>query len=270
MSNVYSILIADDEMIMIQGITKILNEIGARYELIGTAHNGQAALKLLEELQPDILIADIRMPVMDGLELIKRAGKLAHIPQVIITSGYDEFKYAQRAISLGVSEYLLKPITKAKLESTLNTLADNLDRQADKWDGKAFPTIGRWKKELASNDFVSEIEAYLRTSYSLQFTLEEIARRFHITPAYLTRIFKRAYGMPPLAFLTSVRIEKSKQLIASHPALGFRTIAELVGYPDANYFSKLFKKSTGLTLPEYKESIRDDYPQNIQTDMGKL
>ena len=259
MKKVYKVLIAEDEKFLLQGLTKYMDEIGDRFQVVGTAYNGKIALEMLKELRPDILIADIRMPVLDGLELIKQANLLERPPHTIITSGYDDFRLAQTAIKLGVSDYLLKPITKNNLENTLNTLANKLDILMDKSELEAFETLeaaGGLKEKSVTYGLASEIEEYLRSRFSSQFTLEELARRYHITPAYLSRIFKKAYDMPPLAYLTIIRIEKSKQLIASRPDLGFRVIAELVGYPDAHYFSKLFKKTTGMTLSEYKESIQ--------------
>lgn len=114
------VLLVDDEMYVRKGLYELINWIDLNMEIIGEAENGAEALNLIECLQPDVIITDIRMPILDGLELIRAVEKMPHLePVFIIISGYHDFKYAQQAIRYGVHDYILKPIDDEELTATL-------------------------------------------------------------------------------------------------------------------------------------------------------
>ena len=106
------VIIADDEKLICRLVQALADWDSLGMEVAGTAENGLEALQLVEALEPDILITDIRMPGCDGLELIRRAKELRPQLEVVIISGYAHFEYAQSAIQFGVGNYLLKPIKK--------------------------------------------------------------------------------------------------------------------------------------------------------------
>lgn len=118
------VVIADDEVKVCQLIRGIIDWRSIDMEIVGVAHNGIEALELIETLQPDLIITDIRMPGYDGLEMIARGKQLKKDMDFIIISGYNHFEYAQSAIKYGVSDYLLKPIKKSELLDTLNKMRE--------------------------------------------------------------------------------------------------------------------------------------------------
>lgn len=120
------VFVVDDEDMIREGIRNALEKDASRFVLAGEAPDGEMALPLLQELKPDVLITDIRMPFMDGLELAEHVRRTMPWMRVIILSGHDEFRYAQRAIGLGVEDYLLKPITSEKLLDTLTKVARDI------------------------------------------------------------------------------------------------------------------------------------------------
>jgi two-component system response regulator YesN len=124
----YKIMIVDDEEIVRRSIVNIINWNDIGFELPTQACDGVEALALALQLKPDIIIADIKMPNMDGLELASKVKELLPETQVIIFSGHDEFKYAQESISLGVLDYILKPIGSIKLTTKLKEIRDKLDQ----------------------------------------------------------------------------------------------------------------------------------------------
>ena len=125
----YKILIAEDESEMRNLLVKYIKREEPDLEVVGSAVNGKEALSLTEEIRPDIVITDISMPVMDGLEFLSEALK-RNIPlKAVIISGYDEFEYARKAIALGVSNYLLKPFDPFELKDVLEKIKAELDRQ---------------------------------------------------------------------------------------------------------------------------------------------
>ncbi len=125
----YSIVIADDEAYVMELLAKQLNQEGTLYHVAGKAENGRQALEMVKELKPDILLTDICMPIMDGLELISELQKLQIKVKTVIISGYDDFSYAKQAMSLGVTDYLLKPFSREEMFEVLDKIREDLDHQ---------------------------------------------------------------------------------------------------------------------------------------------
>ena len=123
------LLIVDDEPLVQIGIKSMINWADLGVEICGTAMNGEAALKLIEEYSPEIVITDIKMPFMDGLTLAKVAKKEIPGLKVVILSGYDDFNYAKQAINIGVEDYLLKPITKNALIERLTEIRSRYEHE---------------------------------------------------------------------------------------------------------------------------------------------
>lgn len=125
----YKLLIIEDEDIIRHGLVKIIQKTGFNLMPIEEAANGVEALELIQIHQPDIVITDLKMPKMDGLEFLQRLRELQIKAPVIILSGYEEFNYAQKAIRYGVVEYLLKPVNKADLHKVLSLIIDRLNQE---------------------------------------------------------------------------------------------------------------------------------------------
>lgn len=123
----HSVLLVDDEVFARKGLKKLIDWEAYGFQVLGEADNGEDALLLIEELKPDLVITDIRMPVLDGLSLIRACmdRKMA-VPEFIIISGYDDFSYAQQAVRFGVHDFILKPIDEGLLQSALANLATQL------------------------------------------------------------------------------------------------------------------------------------------------
>lgn len=125
----YKVVFVEDEVVTREGIRDHVDWTGFGFELCGEASDGEMALQLLQTTAPDLLITDIRMPFMDGLQLCKIVRERLPWVKIVILSGHDEFEYAQEAIKLGVTEYLLKPVTVADLHAALQKIAGQLDRE---------------------------------------------------------------------------------------------------------------------------------------------
>lgn len=125
----YRVLLADDEEEIRAGISRKIDWSSLGFALVGEAENGQEALELAEQLRPDVVLTDIKMPFMDGLELCRRLKQSLPAAKLVVFSGFDDFEYARQAIGMDVSEYILKPINAPELMDVLNKLKDQLDRQ---------------------------------------------------------------------------------------------------------------------------------------------
>ena len=125
----YRVLLADDEEEIRTGISRKIDWPRLGFSLVGEAGNGEEALELAEQLRPDVVLTDIKMPFMDGLELCRRLRQSLPAAKLVVFSGFDDFEYARQAVSMGVSEYILKPINAPELTAVLTKLREQLDRQ---------------------------------------------------------------------------------------------------------------------------------------------
>ncbi len=128
----YKVFFVDDEAAMRAGLRNNMNWETSGFALAGEAPDGEMALSLMQDIIPDILITDVKMPFMDGIELARRTRKTMPWVKIIILSGHDEFEYARQAITIGVEEYLVKPVTSAKLFETLNRVAAEIEEEKEK------------------------------------------------------------------------------------------------------------------------------------------
>ena len=127
----YKVLLVDDEAEVIEVIEQRIQWDDLGFTVVGNATNGVKALELVEKLQPDVVITDIKMPYMDGLELSRRLNRDFQNIHIIIFTGFDEFEYAKEAVHLEVEEYMLKPINATELSDCLKRLKDTLDRERE-------------------------------------------------------------------------------------------------------------------------------------------
>ena len=127
----YSVLLVDDEEDVIQIIMKKMDWESMGFQIAGSAHNGVEALEMAEELQPDVVMTDIKMPYMDGLTLSRKLKELYRTVKIIIFSGFDEFEYAKEAIQIEVEEYILKPIDAGNLKEVFGRIREKIDREMD-------------------------------------------------------------------------------------------------------------------------------------------
>lgn len=112
----YTVIVAEDEELLLNNLVQKIQKADPDFQIVGTAQTGDQALALVEKLQPDLIITDIRMPVMDGIALLTRVRSQFPYIRFIITSGFSDFEYAKKAITLKVSDYLLKPIDPDELK----------------------------------------------------------------------------------------------------------------------------------------------------------
>lgn len=243
-------VVAEDEERMRDYLARKTAELDPAFECAGTAADGEEAVELVERHLPDLLITDIKMPVLGGLELVERIRRTNPELRILIVSGYSEFEYARQAIELGVDDYILKPIDLEKLREVLRRVRIRLDASAGAVDADfGLDRIGARETELAKS-----VEVYLQENYRRPYSLERLASTFGCKPAYLLRLYRKVTGRTPTQDLIRLRIEKAKRLLVGHPHIEIKQVSAAVGYDDALYFSRLFKKETGLNPSAFKES----------------
>lgn len=120
------IVIIEDEIRIREGLVKLISKLENSYEIIGSAENGKAGYELVRQVKPDLVITDIKMPEMDGLEMLCCLYEEGNMPKTIVLSAYSEFEYARKAMRLGIKEYLLKPIVIGDLSAALHRVEEEI------------------------------------------------------------------------------------------------------------------------------------------------
>ncbi|HET6449758.1 MAG TPA: response regulator [Spirochaetia bacterium] len=243
-------VVAEDEERMREYLARKTRELDPAFECVGTAADGEEAVELVERHLPELLITDIKMPVLGGLELVERIRRTNPELRILIVSGYSEFEYARRAIELGVDDYLLKPVAVEKLREVLRRIRIRLEASAGSVDVEfGMDRIGARETELAK-----EVECYLQENYRRPYSLERLASSFGCKPAYLLRLYRKVTGRTPTQDLIHLRVEKAKRLLVGHPHIEVKQVAAAVGYEDPLYFSRLFRRETGIAPSAFRES----------------
>ncbi len=252
---VYTVVVAEDEELILNSIVKKICSPGTGFKVIGTAQDGKAALELIDRLSPDLLITDIMMPVMNGLELASSVySRHPHIEKIIIT-GFDEFKYAQQALRFEVRDYLLKPIRYETLMETLNKIRIRLDARDNELRMHKLKLAG--SQSYSPEEITNMVELYIKENYMQEINFDLIAQNFNFNASYLSKIFTKYTGENPSKYLISLRINKAKHLLLTQKDLSIKVVGELVGYPNQYHFSHIFKTLTGKSPVHYRDSSGD-------------
>lgn len=245
----FTYLVAEDEDRMRDYLVRKVAELDPHLESVGSAADGEETIELVESRLPDLLLTDIKMPVLGGLELVQKIRTTNPDLRIVIISGYSEFEYARRAIELGVDEYLLKPVDLDGLREVLRRIRIKLESMAGQVDSEFGLGIPAGEVEL-----VKAVTLYLQENYRHPYSLERLASTFGCKVAYLLRLYSKATGSTPTRDLIRLRVEKAKRLLVGHPHLEVKQIAAAVGYDDPLYFSRLFKRETGFNPTGFKDS----------------
>ena len=189
---------------------------------------------------------------MSGLELIEKVRNHYPFIHVIITSGFSDFEYAKSAIHFQVKEYLLKPIDIGELYEALKTIRIGLDEEQTVYSA-AFSMIAA---QSTPKEIADDLKNFILEHFSEDINLNLIANAINYSPSYLSRVFCQFYEMTPSQYLINLRIYQAKHDLAYRPELSIRQIGEAVGYPDQGYFSRIFKKKTGMSPMRYRNISR--------------
>ena len=245
----YRVMIIDDEKALRSLLKASVNWKEMGLEIAGEAASGIEAINTIDKFHPDIIFVDIRMPFMDGIEFSKIALKRYPGVKIIILTAFDEFEYAKQCIGLGITDYLLKPIVRADIQSACKKAIHELDSQpirAEQSSPKDMPSDMDQRHGSADQSTYCFTIIIDRITYILNLTA--IAQEFGYNPSYLSRRFKADCGQNISDYITTCRMEKAKKCLASR-MLMYMTAKE-VGIPDPNYFGKCFKKYTGSSYSE--------------------
>ncbi len=278
-----SILVADDEFIERKVLEKKIKRMFPEENVLAAA-NGREVLSLYAQYHPIVLVLDIRMPGVDGLEAARQIREEDPSCSIIFLTAFDEFSYARKAISVRAMDYLLKPCEDGELEASVSEgiraaketariirsagLRDgqgrsdrsvaSLDKERDA-GGQMEPQLSRGngasdEKEAGEvpGGEQKEMLSCIEENFMKELSVQDMASRFGYNDAYFCRIFKQLFGKSFVTYLTDFRIGKAKELMEQSDD-SVKDIARAVGYEDSNYFAKVFRRVTGMSPSAYRE-----------------
>lgn len=240
------IIVVEDEQRSREGLCRLLQSLQGKHELIACASNGQVALDQILQMKPDVVFTDIKMPVMDGMSLIAAVRAHGMNTEFIVISGFADFEFARRSISLGVTEYLLKPVTQEEVENALAKVQNRLGGIVSGRSSRG----GLREKYPGAHPAVLRALDIIENGYAGKISQRDLADELEISAEYFSYLFSKEIGMTFSEFLRRFRIDKAKELYASR-SCPRQEVPYAVGYSDAKYFAQVFRAVTGESPAEY-------------------
>lgn len=249
--NMYRLLIVDDEVGIRNGLANFFPWAKLGFQVVGQARNGEQALRMIKEDEEpiDVVITDIKMPVMDGLKLIEQLKKCDFPGKIIFLSAYNEFEYARRGLQLGVYDYILKPTDYRKIAELFERLKKELDSDCGNekygaeslYDKTGFDYKGK---------IIKEVKEYVKKNYA-EIKLADAAAHVNLSSSYLSVLFSAEAGMSFSEYVQMVRLQEAARLLAETYSKIYE-ISERVGYNNSKNFTRAFRKFYGMSPRDYR------------------
>lgn len=237
------VLLVDDEIMIREGFKKLFDWEAHECVVVGEAADGMEAITKIDKEQPDIVIMDINIPIINGLKVIQLSRVKYPSMAFVIVSGYDDFSYCREALRLQITDYILKPVNYEEFGSCIDLLKISLYNN----EVKEKPVV---KKERV----ITGITKYMQEHLSEDVSLHILSEEFHLNSQYISQLFKNEIGVNFLTYLTNIRMEHAKKLLLS-TSLSIAEVSEQSGYGDYRVFTKVFKKSEGITPSQYRRDF---------------
>lgn len=269
--NLYRVVLVEDEDLIRKGLRFLIPWIEYGCQVVGEACNGAEGVREIIRLQADLVITDVRMPLLDGLGMLEKLQR--EHPSLrfstLILSSYDEFEYAQTAIKLGVDEYLLKPIREEEMRAAIARILAKKQAQ----QRLEFPyewgllreqlfaqlplQLQEERSEGSSIPDVQEIVAYVHEHACEKLRADQVSQRFYRSPSRFQTEFKAQTGYPFNEYLNRYRIALALQCMKETEA-PLQEIARRVGFEDSKYFTRVFRKFLGKSPRQVREELRGE------------
>lgn len=237
------VLLVDDEIMIREGFKKLFDWEAHECVIVGEAADGMEAITKIDKEQPDIVIMDINIPIINGLKVIQLSRVKYPSMAFVIVSGYDDFSYCREALRLQITDYILKPVNCEEFGSCIDRLKISLYNN----EVKEKPVV---KKERV----ITGITKYMQEHLSEDVSLHILSEEFHLNSQYISQLFRNEIGVNFLTYLTNIRMEHAKKLLLSS-SLSIAEVSEQSGYGDYRVFTKVFKKSEGITPSQYRRDF---------------
>lgn len=248
------ILIADDEQMERDNLSDIIRWNFEHQAEVRVAENGRAAVDAACLWGADLVLMDIEMPGMNGLDAARVILEQRPQCRIIFVTAYSLFSYAQEALRLGARDYILKPAEEKQVVEAVRRGIDQVEAQ------QKLEHLARQQTDPAqlheeptdkTGRLMQQVRQYLERNYMYDISQESVSDILNFSPPYFSKLFKQHFGVTFVEYLTELRIHAAQELLQD-PMKSAAEVAGMVGYEDANYFVKTFKKKTGMTPTQYR------------------
>ena len=241
----YRVLIVEDEDIIRKGIAYTMDWMSMDCVIAGEAANGKEGVEKILELRPDIVVADIMMPYMNGIEMIRSTKDQVPYKSILLTS-YAEFSYAKQAIDLKVSDYLMKPVEEEEIRKAIEKVTGEIRKEQE-----IARICERHAGEFSMQEFYKKKTLEItEKEYANKISVESIADQLGVSASYLSRKFKQITGLTYLDFLNKYRISQAIRLMETGQYKVYE-ISEKTGFSDYKHFNVVFKRYTNQSPTEF-------------------
>jgi len=258
----YRVVVIEDSKLLRMGMVHTWDWKSLDCQIVGSAGDGLEGLQVICETRPDVVLTDIRMPGLDGLEMIRSAREKGISPAVVIISGHDEFSYAQKALTLGAVEYLVKPVEEEEAYRAIRAACARVDEQrkyrnlTERLENIENSKMQVFNTYLASSEgikseYTRQAIRYIEEHYADDINVRSIAEALSISESHLSKVFKDTLHCTIGEYLTQYRIREACTLLKD-PQNRIYEVAVRCGYNDQRYFSVIFKRTMGMTPNEFR------------------
>ena len=260
----YKVLLADDEQIERMALAKRLHKHFGDSLVIWQAADGNEAVRLCFKERCQIVIMDISMPELNGVEAAEQIRRLDEDCEIIFLTAYDEFSYAKRAIAIHALDYLLKPCEEEELTAVMEEAVGriqkreqfeklHMEQEMPEETGAEMPEPDLEEEPDRLGQAAEKIRRYIRKNYMKDISMQDAARMMNYSDAYFCKLFKQCFDQNFTSYLTGFRVNEAKKLLRDR-RISVKDVSMQVGYYDSNYFAKVFKRMTGMIPSEYRDS----------------
>ncbi|RDU23209.1 response regulator transcription factor [Anaerosacchariphilus polymeriproducens] len=247
------IIIVEDEDIIRKGLVYTIDWLSMGCVVVGEAADGEEGLQKIIELEPDIVITDIKMLKMDGIEMIRQAMEQVEFKSLFLTS-YAEFEYAKRAIQLKAYEYLLKPVNEEKIIETIQAIQSDLNKhRKEEFVSENMSSASRrldfnyyMQLDKSESGYVAKAIQKIQESYADRISVESISDELGVSSSFLSRKFKEVTKHSFLYLLNGYRVQQAIKLLNSGKYRIYE-ISDMTGFGDYKHFCNVFKKYTSMS-----------------------
>lgn len=254
------ILIAEDESNISRGVAAILCSEEKYKCQIKCAENGQEALEIAEKFRPDLVITDIRMFKMTGLQLAEKLKERNLCDKVIIISGYSKFEYAQKALRVNVLDYLVKPIDKQQLLDLVDSVWRELPTNYFFNKRKMTFQNDFFRLNLENDEYPENLKKAIRViqkKYMEDISIQTISERLMLHPNYLSTLLNRHLKVNFAYLLDYVRLEAACEMLITEPDLTIAELSYIVGYSSERRLYQAFAKRLNCTPGDFRKIALD-------------
>ncbi len=244
----FKILVVDDETIIRRGIMLGVDWASMDCIVVGEAANGAEGLEAVRQYNPNIIITDVRMPHMDGIQMLTELRRQNCPASFILLTAYSDFEYARSALKLGAVDYLLKPFQTQELTGAVTRIRQKEKEQTILTPQNVLPLTKGDKSK-----YVLKALQYIADHYmDADISITSIASHLAVSESHLSHVFKKETSYTVIGYLTQYRMHMAMKLLTDHRYKVYE-VAEMTGYRDLAYFGHMFKKTVGISPSEYRD-----------------